>query len=27
MEAIEKAEANFDLLAKFVENDSGRVTI
>lgn len=27
MEAIEKAEANFDLLAKFVENDSERVTI
>jgi hypothetical protein len=27
MEAIEKAEANFDILAKFVENDSDRVTI
>ncbi len=27
MEAIEKAEANFDILAKFVENDSERVTI
>ena len=27
MEAIERAEANFDILAKFVEDDSGRVTI
>lgn len=27
MEAIERAEANFDILAKFVENDSESVTI
>jgi len=27
MEAIERAEANFDILAKFVENDSASVTI